>query len=435
MIGLSIIYNSAGEEIDDSLIGRFSKGADMPNCNREESRLSPSLWVQNVYHPVTAAPGEMIYCDNGNVQLIFHGEVYNCPELAEHLGVEKPTIKSIADGPELVTLGLEREGMHFVEKTNGSFVLLAWYPRENKLYLANDRFGLRPHYYGWCGETLLVSPTVEAIHRCWNRQTRIDRVGALEFFTFQHLMGNKTMVEDISLLPPASICQVERGTLVAKQYWDFPYPEKPLAASEGELCEELQRRLSIAVNRQLPANCSLGVPLSGGLDSRVLAGIASQSIPHLPVFTFGNQNCMDRRFASQIAHHIGAEHHCASPDNADWEGNFRASARLCDGMSPVLDAHIMLLRSSITDKVGVVLDGLFGETVLGGHLTRSMVYFSPPPDLSNWLLNHKFKIGFSSSEIEDLFIDRSFTDRLSSLDNVLRELVPCLRNPLPDSAV
>lgn len=423
MVGLSVLFDSSGGQLNDSLIGKFSKYSNMPNGNREESRLSPSLWVQNIYRPVTDAPGGVICSASGSVHLILHGEVYNSPELAGYLGVERPTIKSIADGPNLVARGLEREGMQFVERINGSFVLLAWYPREKKLYLANDRFGLRPHYYGWSGETLLVSPTVAAIHRSWNRQAKINRAGTVEFFAFEQLMGNKTMVEDISLLPPASICRLERGSLKTNNYWDFPYPDKPLAAPEKELCEELQRKLLIAINRQISANCPLGVPLSGGLDSRLLASVASQSISALPVFTFGDPNCMDRRFAAEVAQHIGAEHFCVSPDSAHWMDNFRTSARLCDGMSPVLHAHILLLRSILTEKVGVVLDGLAGDMIFGGYVKGHMVCSLGTSDTINWLLTHKYSNRMSSSEMDDLFVDKSFLDCLPLLVETLRKRV------------
>ena len=430
MTGLSILFNSSGIQLNDSLIGNFSKDSDMPNCNREESRLSPSLWIQNVYRPVTTAQGGLISPANGRVQLVFHGEVYNCPELAEHLGEERPTIKSIADGPNLVALGLEREGMQFIERINGSFVLLAWYPHEKKLYLANDRFGLRPHYYGWCGEIIFVSPTVAAIHRGWNRQTRIDRVGALEFFAFQHLMGNRTLVEDISLLPPASICRVERAALKTNKYWDFPYPDKPLTGTEQELSDELGNKFTVAVNRRLPSDCPLGVTLSGGLDSRTLAGIASQSISDLLVFTLGDPDCMDRRFASEVAQQIGAKHCTVSPENVDWEKNFYTSARLCEGMSSVLHAHILMLMPYLENSVGVVLDGLGGGAINGHNLTRQMMRHSTSSgDTANALFKN-FNSFFDISQIRNLFRDKSFHENIPILKESLRKRVEECQSPL-----
>ena len=423
MTGLSIIFNSSGSQLDASLIACFSKDSDMPNCNQEESRLSSSLWVQNVYRPVTTAQGGLISLASGRVQFFFHGEVYNCPELAEYLDIEKPKMKSIDDGPNLIALGLEREGMQFVERINGSFVLIAWYPREKKLYLANDRFGLRPHFYGWCGETLLVSPTVAAIHKCWNRQTKIDRVGTLEFFTFQHLMNYRTLVEGISLLPPASISRVEQAALKTDKYWDFPYPDKPLTATEHELSDELGKKFTVAVNRRLPSDCPLGVTLSGGLDSRTLAGIASQSISDLPVFTLGDPDCMDRRFASEVAHQIGAKHYTVSPENIDWEKNFYTSARLCEGMSSVLHAHILMLMPYLENSVGVVLDGFGGGAINGCNITRQMMkYSTSSSDTANALFK-KFNGFFDISQIRNLFYDKSFHENIPILKESLRKRV------------
>lgn len=419
MIGLSVLFDSSGKSLRDELISAFSNDSDMPGCKLERYQPASNLWIQNVYRPVTAAPGGVVCSPGGQVHLLFHGEVYNCRELAEYLREDKSAISPIADGPRLVALGLEHHGLSFVERINGSFILAAWYPHDNTFYVANDRFGLRPHYYGWCGETLIISPTVRAIHETWTRDTKLDRQGVVEFFFFEQLLGNRTMIEGISVVPPASVCHADNGTLNVNQYWDFPYPENLLNSPQRELCEEMQRLLSIAVNRRLPACCPIGVPLSGGLDSRVLSGIASRSISHLPVFTFGNDDCMDRRFSSQVAHRIGAKHHCASPESVAWEDNFRTSVILCDGMSPVLHAHILLLSSILTKEVGVVLDGLAGDMIVGGYVERHMIHSATIPNTISSLLTRKYFSRMSSSMIDRLFIDKSFSDCVPRIRDTL----------------
>jgi len=428
MPGIYILFDSSGSSLSDELVAKLAGVSNVHGCAMKDFRPLPALYVRNVYRPVTTAPGEMIHSPQRRVQLVFHGEVYNCPELAEYLGIKNPQNKSIADGPSLAAIGLEREGMRFVRRINGSFLLLAWYPAEQALYLANDRYGLRPHYYAWDNNILFVSPSVSAIHNCWGRKTKLNPRGIVEFFAFQQLMGNKTLVQGIELLPPATIFKVERASLKMDEYWDFPYPDKPVVATEEELKEELQRRLSVAVKRRLPANCPLGVPLSGGLDSRTLAGIASQSISNLPTFTYGDPNLMDRRFAHEVAKRIRAEHYCTSPQRANWNENFYTSVKVCEGMSSVKDGHIIMLFPKIAGHVGIVLDGLSGDMIFGSHLTRHMVSSRLPPNCADWLFNHKYISAFSPSEMKTLFVDKSLFDCLPLLGNALMQRVRMCRS-------
>lgn len=420
MKGLYIICNSRGSKLNPQVISKFARCSASSELTVSDFQPGCWLWARNVYRPLTAAPGLMVRSPYGRVELVLHGEVYNSAELAEHLQVDSPNSKSIAAGPELVAAGLEKEGMPFVDVVNGSFVLLAWYPEERRLYLANDRYGLRPHYYVWENETLLIAPKVSVVQDCRGTEPRLDLRAVVQLLAFQHLMGDRTLVDDVQVLPPGSIFEIKEGSFAINCYWDFPYPDKPVSGSRNELKEELQWRLKVAIERQLPADVTVGVPLSGGLDSRTLAGVASQSIPHLPTFTFGYPESQERRLAQAVSVRLGSEHYCISPGETDWRENYLACAQICEGMASVLHGHIMMILSVIKQRSDVVLDGLSGDMIFGSHLSSSMVHSPMPDDCADWLLNHKYNSSFTVTELKLLVVDKRLLECLCFLGDAIK---------------
>jgi len=423
MTGLHILFDCSGKPLDEDLIARFSGHATGIECSTADMRPQASLWARHVYRQITSAPGTTVTSPGGKAQVLFHGEAYNAPELADRLGLRGANEKSIVDGPDLVARGIEAEGMSFVQRVNGAFFLAAWFPDGQRLCFANDRYGLRAHYYGWDGHTLFVSPRPAAIFECWSRQNRLDPRAVVELFAFQYPMGDRTLVDGVSIVPPACVARVVGPELRCRQYWDFPYPDVPSRASEADLREELKARITTAVERQLPADAPLGVTLSGGIDSRVLAGLASRHIPHLPTFTYGDALAMDRRFAAQVAQTIGSDHFVASPDGVDWPEAYRQCVSAHDGMVPVIHSHAEMVLAALASKVGVVLDGLLGNNLAGDHLDPCLVSNSPPSDMTRWLMENKHHKVFSREEMSAFFVRSDYRDCVRDLQRAMANRV------------
>ncbi|HBF35099.1 TPA: hypothetical protein DDW35_11115, partial [Candidatus Sumerlaeota bacterium] len=390
MVGIYLAYQPSLTPVAPEQIRRLTKNAAEaePGLSVVEYTPVPHLYVRHIYRPITHASGASVPSPNGRVEILLHGEVYDSPALARYLGWEHPETLSIEDGPRLIAAGIERDGIDFVERLNGSFLLLAWFPQDKKLCIASDRCALRPHYYTWENGVFLMAPQVEALSRARQQAPPPNPMGVVELLTFEHLLGNKTLCEGIDVFPPASILEPGKSL---REYWDFCFDESPATVNRDALREELQTRLATAVHRQLPASVPLGVPLSGGLDSRCLAGVAAHSIKNLPVFTFGNSRSLESKLAHQVALALKADEHTVSPDTvSNWLAHFGLFCQATDGMVSVRHGHAGMLLDTLSSNCGVVLDGLTGGILFGGHMRSETLNKPLPTPAKCWMARPAF---------------------------------------------
>ncbi len=232
----------------------------------------------------------MISADQRYV-LSYNGEVYNYRELRTELEAEGIWFRSQTDS-EVVLYALAQWGREALLKFNGMFALALWDRREKTLLLARDRYGIKPLYYAKQGETFSFGSEQKAILAQPNFQRRLNKPALLEYFTFQNIFTDQTLLEDIYLLPAGHYATINAGSsssynLRSKQYWDYHFREPDQQARKEEYLEELDRLFKQAVNRQLISDVELGAYLSGGMDSGSITAIAARQFPNLKSFTVG----------------------------------------------------------------------------------------------------------------------------------------------------
>ena len=165
-----------------------------------------------------------------------------------------------------------------------------WDRKEQTLLLARDRYGIKPLYYSDQSGRFVFGSEQKVIVAHPEFRRELNKPALLEYFTFQNIFTDQTLLKDISILPAGHflLLQSERGTPPAiHRYWDYRFREPDQTASNNEYLEELDRLFKQAVNRQLVSDVELGAYLSGGMDSGSITAIASQSFPHLKTFTCG----------------------------------------------------------------------------------------------------------------------------------------------------
>jgi asparagine synthase (glutamine-hydrolysing) len=120
---------------------------------------------------------------------------------------------------------------------------------------------------------------------------QIDKAALLEYFTFQNIFTDRTLLEDVKLLPAGHFAQIDltggQGALKITRYWDYRFREPEHVKDKREYAEELDRLFHQAVNRQLVSDVEIGAYLSGGMDSGSITAVAAQSFPNLKTFTCG----------------------------------------------------------------------------------------------------------------------------------------------------
>jgi len=223
--------------------------------------------------------------------LSYNGEIYNYRELRTEL--ERLGHQFVSNTDSEVALNAFVEwGTDAFLKFNGMFALSLWDRETNILTLARDRYGIKPLYFSLQGNYFAFGSEQKAITAQPYFSSELNKRALLEYFTFQNIFTNQTLLEEVSLLEPGNFLQVmidgtSNPQIVRTQYWDFDFREPEKSADPKEYAEELDRLFSQAVNRQLVGDVELGAYLSGGMDSGSITSIAAKNFPNLKTFTVG----------------------------------------------------------------------------------------------------------------------------------------------------
>ncbi len=231
----------------------------------------------------------MISADHRFV-LSYNGEVYNFRELRAELEALGYWFRSATDS-EVVLNALAAWGAPAISRFNGMFAFALWDRRERRLLLARDRYGIKPLYYLQQGSRLAFASEQKAILALPEVERRLDKAALLEYFTFQNFFTDRTLLEDMHILPAGHYALFEPGALHPRlqltRYWDFAFGEPAGQVRAPEYREELGRLFQQAVNRQLVADVEVGSYLSGGMDSGAITAVAARCYPYLKTFTCG----------------------------------------------------------------------------------------------------------------------------------------------------
>ena len=226
---------------------------------------------------------------DGRYVLIFNGELYNFQELRVELEAKGHQFHSLSDS-EVVLHAYAEWGEKALDRFNAMFAFAIWDRTRQELFLARDRFGIKPLYYALFGKTLLFGSEVKAILHHPSAQAQLDQNALLEYFTFQNIFSDRTLFSGVHLLPAGTLLRVPlnaKSLPTPKRYWDFDFREPDVHRNEHEYLEELDRLMQQAVTRQLISDVDVGAYLSGGMDSGTITAIAGAQLPYMKSFTCG----------------------------------------------------------------------------------------------------------------------------------------------------
>lgn len=227
---------------------------------------------------------------DGRYVLTFNGMVYNHRELRAELEARGHRFRGSSD-TEVVLNALIEWGPDALRRFNGMLAIGFYDSHERRLLLARDRYGIKPLYVSMQDGVFAFGSEQKAILARRDFVRRLDKTGLMEYMTFQNILSERTLLEDIELLPAGSYAVLDLHStsprLKVTRYWDFEFREETPEASHEEYVEELDRLFSQAVNRQLLSDVEVGSYLSGGMDSGSITGVAAASFPDLKTFTCG----------------------------------------------------------------------------------------------------------------------------------------------------
>jgi asparagine synthase (glutamine-hydrolysing) len=250
--------------------------------------------------------------EDGSVQVVFNGEIFNYVELRQDLLRRGHRFATQSDTEVIVHL-YEDHGADFVERLNGQFAIALWDGRARRLLLVRDRVGIRPLFYTIADGRLYFASEIKALFTQPRVERRLDLRALAETFTFWSPLPPRTAFAGIRSLPPGHLLTVEAGGEPAvRRYWDWTFPEAAEMDRRGvdECAEELRGLLLDAVRLQLRSDVPVGAYLSGGLDSSIIAALVGrQSAQPLRTFSvsFEDAEFDETPFQDQMVAYLGAQ--------------------------------------------------------------------------------------------------------------------------------
>jgi asparagine synthase (glutamine-hydrolysing) len=303
--------------------------------------------------------------EDGTLHVVQNGELYNYRELRRELERAGHRFRTQGDTEVLLHL-YEQHGDAFAERLRGMFAVAIWDARRRRLVLARDRFGIKPLYYREGAGELAFASELRALPR---GEVDFDAVEA--FLAFNSIPAPLTIFKEARKLPPGHVLAWQDGTIRLERFArPAPLPER--ADDHAELVEELRSRLRDSVRAHLISDVPVGVLLSGGVDSALLAALAAEESSE-PVRTF-SIGFEERSFdeladARRVAERYGTEHRelVLRPDAALL---LPALAEAFD--EPFADSSALptyLVSELAASDVKVALSGEGGDELFGGYYT------------------------------------------------------------------
>ncbi|OGF99794.1 asparagine synthase (glutamine-hydrolyzing) [Candidatus Gottesmanbacteria bacterium RBG_16_38_7b] len=248
--------------------------------------------------------------ENSTIFLVFNGEIYNYKDLKEKYLI-KHKFRSDTDSEVLIHL-YEEFGVDCVRMLRGMFAFCIWDSNRNLMFLARDRLGKKPLKYYFNSKFFVFASELKAFIDWPEIPKEIDYSAVDEFLTYSYVPTPKTGFKNIYKLPPASYMVVSpNGKITIEKYWDIDFSDK-LKLTENEWQEKLLNKLKDSIKLRLQSDVTLGIHLSGGIDSSLITALASQlSSKKVKTFTvgFGKEDNQDFYYANLVAAKYHTEHY------------------------------------------------------------------------------------------------------------------------------
>ena len=311
-----------------------------------------------------------IYSEDGNLAIVFNGEIYNFRELKRELESLGHRFKTNSD-TETIVHAFEEFGTACVEKLRGMFAFAIWDFRQETLFIARDRVGKKPLFYSLTERgSFVFGSELKVLLAHGEVKKEIDFAALDAYLTFGYVPEEFCIFKDVRKLEPAHFLIFKDGNITTEKYWDFKYDKIAAAKSENEYVGELRELLKEAVEIRLVSEVPLGAFLSGGVDSSAIVALMSE-LSDKPVKTFSigfNEDSFNElKFARIAAERFRTEHHefIVTPDSVEIVDEL-----IWHFDEPFADSSALptfMVSKMARDFVTVVLSGDGGDELFAGY--------------------------------------------------------------------
>jgi asparagine synthase (glutamine-hydrolysing) len=308
---------------------------------------------------------------DGSLVIVFNGEIYNFKSIKNELRRKGYEFRSESD-TEVLLNAWHCWKEETLQKIDGMFAFAIFDTANNSLVLARDRMGEKPLYYQQTNNGFVFASELKCILSINDPDKQINHLALDCLLGFGYVPGDLCIIEGVKKLPQASYLTYKIGedNPIVKTYWNYPLPTKNLT-QENILIEKLDMHLGNSVRSQMVADVSVGVMLSGGLDSSLITAYAAEADKDVYTFTVGFEGyggADERHYARQVAQWFGTRHRELNVSGADPEVISLLASQCCE---PNTDPAIIpgyLIYKAASEHCKVVMGGDGGDEIFGGYV-------------------------------------------------------------------
>ncbi|WP_026340594.1 XrtA/PEP-CTERM system amidotransferase [Thioalkalivibrio sp. ALJT] len=307
----------------------------------------------------------------GTVVTVYNGEIYNFPELAQELRARGYAFRTHCD-TEVIVHAWEEWGEACVERFRGMFAFAVWDRRQQTLFLARDRLGIKPlHYARLPDGRWLFASEIKSLLVCPELSRDLDPAAVEDYFAFGYVPDPRSIFRHVHKLPPGHTLTLQPGQreVRPRAYWDVHFGDAR-ALTADSATDELRARLTEAVEMRMVSEVPLGAFLSGGVDSSAVVATMS-GLSDAPVnacsIGFGDPRFNESDHARAVAERFGARHFL---DQVDADRLRLIDPLACIYDEPFADSSALPtyeLSRLTRQHVTVALSGDGGDETLAGY--------------------------------------------------------------------
>ena len=310
--------------------------------------------------------------EDNSIWIVFNGEIYNHRELRKPLEQKGHRYRTQTDTETIIHL-YEEHGRDCVQHLHGMFAFAIWDSKRRVILVARDRLGIKPLYYLHTNEFLLFASEIKALLAHPGVRAEFNRGALPEYLAFGYLAGPETMFTGVQKLPPGHVLTASAsGSLSVEPYWTLPQGEHLDHRPRKYYVQTYRELLEHSVESHLMSDVPLGVFLSGGLDSSLVAALMTR-FREDPIETFSvgydDEKYSELPYARIVATHLKSVHHEIRVSRQEF---FRALPKLIwhedEPLAWPSSVSLYFVARLASERVKVVLTGEGSDETLAGYM-------------------------------------------------------------------
>jgi len=308
--------------------------------------------------------------------LIFNGEIYNYISLKSELEKQGVVFRTTSD-TEVLLYAYIAYGEACVDKLNGFFAFAIYDKEERSVFVARDRFGIKPLLYYHDEDKFLFASEMKSI-LAYGLQKELNYTALYQYLQLNYVPAPHTMLNGVMKLLPGHCITIKQGDVAIRQYYELKRNSREVPASYEDRKKELKRLLTESVRKRMVSDVPLGSFLSGGIDSSVVAALASEVNPDLHTFSIGfaDEPFFDEtNYAKAVAKKIGTDHTVFSLTNNDLYKHVNNVLEYID--EPFADSSaiaVYILSQETRKHATVALSGDGADEMFAGYNKHAAFY-------------------------------------------------------------